>query len=105
MIHSLVMLSSLVMSLKISRHDPPGTGVGFTVTVDVRADVTWLVCSIRIGPDVRFSAITVVAIVDGTKDTGDSWHSWKYRVSQKCTFIIAVGNHSVHVPKFQDKLT
>ena len=83
----------------------PGTGVGFTVTVDVRADVTWLVCSIRIGPDVGFSAITVIAIVDGTKDTGDSWHSWKYRVSQKCTFIIAVGNHSVHVPKFQDKLT
>ena len=37
----------------------PGTGVGFTVTVDVRADVTWLVCSIRIGPDVGFSAITV----------------------------------------------
>ena len=32
----------------------PGTGVGFTVTVDVRADVTWLVCSIRIGPDVGF---------------------------------------------------
>ena len=24
----------------------PGTGVGFTVTLDVRADVTWLVCSI-----------------------------------------------------------
>ena len=36
----------------------PGTGVGFTVTVDVRADVTWLVCSIGIGPDVGFSAIT-----------------------------------------------
>ena len=52
-----------------------------------------------------FLTPSLIAIVDGTKDTGDSWHSWKYRVSQKCTFIIAVGNHSVHVPKFQDKLT